>query len=312
MSQRNTREKTQEFFDCAKKMMKNSKMNEDTIITPDNVYQEAFRGNRETLKEIMELGHLPGSTLLGIENIKKLGQLAKEGKSCLVLSEHLSNMDVPSMFTRFYDAGEEELKELFERFIFVAGVKLNQTPLVKLYTEMFTRIVIYPIRGLHKLETDENRKAEYDLARKINMRATRKLMELRNKGHIFVLYPAGTRYREWEPSSGEGMKETMSYLNTFDYICCCSINGNNMPPKEHEDMTRESFLQDVIVFHFGPVMESKMFMSEVAKKHPQVSVEDKDAQRQLQVDEVMAQIRKLHIQTEEEYRKPLLSKLELH
>ena len=195
------REKTKEFFDYAKKMMQNSKMNEDTVITPENIYQQAYTKNRPMLLEIMRMGHLPGSTILGMDNVRKLGQLAKEGKSCLILSEHLSNMDVPSMFTRFEDCGDEEVKDLFDKLVFVAGVKLNQTPLVKLYTEMFTRIVIYPVRGLNKIAQDESKKEEYELAKKINMRATRKIMELKNKGSIFVLYPAGTRYREWEPSS---------------------------------------------------------------------------------------------------------------
>lgn len=297
------REKTKEFFDYAKKMMQNSKMNEDTVITPENIYQQAYTKNRPMLLEIMRMGHLPGSTILGMDNVRKLGQLAKEGKSCLILSEHLSNMDVPSMFTRFEDCGDEEVKDLFDKLVFVAGVKLNQTPLVKLYTEMFTRIVIYPVRGLNKIAQDESKKEEYELAKKINMRATRKIMELKNKGSIFVLYPAGTRYREWEPSSGNGMKETMAYLNIFDYICCCSINGNNMPPKEHEDMTRESFLQDVMVFNFGDVVETKSFIADVAAANP--NVQEKEEIRQCQVDEVMNRIKQLHAAADE-YRKPFL------
>ena len=66
------REKTKEFFDYAKKMMQNSKMNEDTVITPENIYQQAYTKNRPTLLEIMRLGHLPGSTE-NWDNLQKRG-----------------------------------------------------------------------------------------------------------------------------------------------------------------------------------------------------------------------------------------------
>lgn len=308
MHQGGSRDKTFEFFEQLKKMTKNSKMNEDIEITPDNVYQEAHRANREALLEVMRMGHLPGSTILGIENIKYLNKLALEGKSCLILSEHLSNMDVPSLFTRFYDQGDEEFKDMFERIVFVAGAKLNQNPVVKLFTEMFTRVVIYAIRNMVKISNDESKKEELELGKKINMRASRKILELRNKGRIFVMYPTGTRYREWDPSSKRGMKETMTYLNSFDYLCCCSINGNNMPPKEHEDMTREGFTQDIVVFNFGEVFESKKYIEEIANKNTDIDPEDKDSLRQKQVDEIMHRIYLLHEQAEK-YRKPLLDKL---
>lgn len=306
MSHHTKWDKTPEFFEQAKKMIPHSRMNEDIHITPDNVYQEAYKKNRDTLLETMKNGHLPGSTILGTENIKKLYKLASEGKSCLILSEHLSNMDVPSMFTRFYDTDDKELPEIFEKLVFIAGAKLNQTPLVKLFTEMFTRVVIYAIRSLVKISGDDSKKEEIELAKKINMRATRKILELKHKGHIFVMYPTGTRYREWDPSSKKGMKETMTYLNSFDYLCCCSINGNNMPPKEHEDMTRETFTQDIIVFNFGEILETKKFVENVTLAN--AAVTDKDELRQIQVDEIMHKIETLH-NNGEAYRKPLLDKI---
>ncbi|HBD96006.1 MAG: hypothetical protein A2015_16535 [Spirochaetes bacterium GWF1_31_7] len=299
-------DKTPEFFEQIKAMIVHSKMNEDIHITPDNVYQEAYKPNRDTLFNIIKMGHLEGSTLLGTDNLKKLNQLAKEGKSCLILSEHLSNMDVPSMFVRFYDQPDNEMKEIFEKLIFIAGAKLNQTPLVKLFTEMFTRVVIYAIRSLVKISGDDSKKDEMDLAKKINMRATRKILELKHKNHIFVMYPTGTRYREWDPDSKKGMKETMAYLNSFDYLCCCSINGNIMRPKEHEDMTRETFTQDLLVFNFGEVFESKSFIESINQQNN--SITDKDELRQIQVDEIMNKIENLH-NNAEKYRKPILEKL---
>ncbi|OHD14458.1 MAG: hypothetical protein A2086_09245 [Spirochaetes bacterium GWD1_27_9] len=298
------KDKTMKFFEYTKKMMHNSRMNEDCHITPDNVYQVAHTANRDILLDSVRIGHLKGSNVLGVENILKLNELAEQGKSCIVLSEHVSNLDVPSLFARFYDHPNEKLKEIFEKFIFVAGVKLNQNSLVKLYTEMFTRVVIYPIRSLEKM-TDDKHREEVELAKKINMRATRKIAELRNKNQIFVMYPAGTRYRPWQPETKKGIKETTSYLNSFDYFCCASINGNNMPPRDHEDMTREQFLEDVLVFNFGEVKSAKEYITNLSTSQTKFAADDKENIKQYIVDNIMEEIDILH-EKAEEYRKQYL------
>ncbi len=279
--------KTDYFLQYIPKMMMNSQMNENNTISPDNVYQPAIKNNRELLAELMREGHLPGSDVAGYENILKLEKLADEGKSCIIFSEHVSNMDVPSMFIRFKDHPEKRMESVFEKLIFIAGVKLNQNPVVKLFAEMFTRVVIFPIRGLSKISGEE-----FDLAKKINLRATKHIMELKNKGNIFVLYPAGTRRRDWDADSMKGMKETMAYLSIFDYFCCCSINGNNMIPQEHEDMTKEAYEEDVIIFSIGEVTKTSDFVKEISEKHP--DAKDKDEMRQHQVDEIMNRIEMLH------------------
>ena len=279
--------KTDYFLQYIPKMMMNSQMNENNTISPDNVYQPAIKNNRELLAELMREGHLPGSDVAGYENILKLEKLADEGKSCIIFSEHVSNMDVPSMFIRFKDHPEKRMESVFEKLIFIAGVKLNQNPVVKLFAEMFTRVVIFPIRGLSKISGEE-----FDLAKKINLRATKHIMELKNKGNIFVLYPAGTRRRDWDADSMKGMKETMAYLSIFDYFCCCSINGNNMIPQEHEDMTKEAYEEDVIIFSIGEVTKTSDFVKEISEKHPEAK--DKDEMRQHQVDEIMNRIETLH------------------
>lgn len=297
-------DRTENFFKIAKEMMKKSNMHNDLEITPDNVFQEAHLANRDTLLDIMRDVHLPGSNIFGVENILQLNKLAKEGKSCLILSEHVSNMDVTSMFCRFYDHENLDLKDIFENLVFIAGMKLNATPIVKLFSEMFTRVVIYPIRSLKKLTENSEQSELMQKVKKINLRATRKILGLKNKGKIFVMFPSGTRYRPWDPDSGKGMKETMSYLNSFDYFCCASINGNNMPPREHEDMTREPFLRDIIQFNFGKVQKTTDLIEKIQSVNNDV---DKDQLRQIMVDDIMEQIRLLHEQTEKE-RKVLLNK----
>lgn len=294
-----------DFFCYAERMAANSRMNEDTEITPNNVYQPAHKENRELLYKITNKLHLPGSKILGEENIIKLYDLAQQGKSCIILSEHVSNLDVPNMFVRFYNSANPKLKKIFERIIFIAGVKLNEIPLVKLFTEMFSRIVIFPIRSLSKIKESKEHVEKVNLAKKINIRSTRLIKELRSQGNIFLLYPTGTRYRPWDPGTGKGIKEAASYLNSFDYFCFAAINGNNMPPAEHEDMTKEPIKKDVIVFSFGEVRNTKDFINYIIEEQYSQSRDDKEKMKEFIVGKIMEGINELHKEAEK-YRKPLV------
>ncbi len=300
--------RTKEFFEYYQKMINGSKMHEDTEITPDNVYQEAHKENRDLLLEIMKKCHLPGSDILGVENVIKLDKLVQQGKSCLILSEHTSNLDVPSLFARFYDHENESLKDIFERFIFIAGTKLNAQPMVKLFTEMFSRVVVYAIRSLNEIKNDDERREEVELANRINLKSTRKIGELRNKGFIFFLYASGTRYRPWAPETKKGIAAIHSYLNSFDYICCVSVSGNNMPPEEHEDMTKEAICDDVIIFNFGEVMDSREYLKKVVESQECIAVNDcegKERIKQFVADSIMERIDLLHVEGDK-YRNSII------
>ncbi len=288
------RKRTEEFKAYFMRMVPNSKMNEDTSITPDNIYQEAHTANREILLEIISKTHLPGSTILGEENVLRFNELAKQGKSVLILSEHVSNLDVPNLYAQFYNHKNPEFKGIFERFIFIAGTKLNENPVVKLFTEMFTRVVVYAIRSLAELKNCEEAKEELELANKINLRSTRKIGELRSKGYMFILYPAGTRYRPWMPETKKGITAVYGYLNSFDYFCCVSINGNNMPPAEHEDMTKEEVLEDVIVLNFGEVQETKPYLKSFNTDMRNITPAETEAKKQVIADDIMTKIEQLH------------------
>jgi len=300
--------RTKEFFEYYQKMISGSKMHEDTEITPDNVYQEAHKENRDLLLEIMRKCHLPGSNILGVENLIELNKLAEQGKSCLILSEHTSNLDVPSLFARFYDHENESLKDIFERFIFIAGTKLNALPMVKLFTEMFSRVVVYAFRTLNEIKNDDERKEEVELANRINLKSTRKIGELRNKGFIFFLYASGTRYRPWDPETKKGISAIHSYLNSFDYFCCVSVSGNNMPPEEHEDMTKETICDDVIILNFGEVTDSREYLKKVVESQDVVTAidcEGKEQIKQFVADTIMDKIDILH-KAGDDYRREFI------
>ena len=290
--------RTAEFQAYFLRMVPNSKMNEDTAITPDNIYQEALTANRELLLEIVSKTHLQGSCILGEENVIKFEELASQGKSVLILSEHVSNLDVPNLYAQFYNHRNPKFKEVFDRFIFIAGTKLNENPVVKLFTEMFTRVVVYAIRSLTELKNCEEAKEELELANKINLRSTRKIGELRTKGFMFFLYPAGTRYRPWMPETKRGITAVHGYLKSFDYFCCVSINGNNMPPAEHEDMTKEDVIDDVIVLNFGAIQDTKSYLHTFATDQTNLTQAEVEAQKQVVADDIMAKIDQLHEQAE--------------
>lgn len=297
MSEIITYNRTKEFFEYYRRMVDGSKMHEDTEITPDNVYQEAHKENRELLLEIVTKCHLLGSNILGVENILKLNELAQQGKSCLILSEHTSNLDVPNLFAQFYNHENESLKEIFERFIFIAGTKLNAEPMVKLFTEMFTRVVVYAIRSLNEMKNDEERREEVELANRINLKSTRKIGELRNQGYMFFLYASGTRYRPWAPETKRAISAIYGYLNSFDYICCVSVSGNTMAPEEHEDMTKETICDDVIVFNFGEVLDSKEYVKRVLESPDAPNANDTEGKEQLKqfvADTITDRIDELH------------------
>lgn len=302
METANKKNRATEFNAYWEQMYKNSRMHEDIEITPDNVFQEAHRDNRDLFFETIKKCHLPGSCILGVDHIVQLGELAKQGKSCLVFSEHVSNLDVPNLYTRFYDTGDNNLKDLFERFVFISGTKLNETPWIKLFTEMFSRVVVYAFRSLVDLKNKETDNNELELAGKINLRATRKIGELKTQGYILYLFASGTRYRPWAPETKRGIPIIYSYLKMFDYFCCVSANGNTMPPVETEDMILEPIYDDQVVFNYGPVTDAREFLQSIedACEHDIDSEcnADKNCLKQFVADKVMEEIEVLHNEAE--------------
>lgn len=283
-------------------MQQKSRMYEDTEITPDNVFQEAHLENRDLLLQTIRKCHLPGSGILGAENIQQLAELAENGKSCLILSEHVSNMDVPNLFVRFYEHENLKMKSIFERIVFISGTKLNENPWVKLFTEMFSRVVVYAFRSLSTLKEKNESAEELELANKVNLRATRKISELKNQGFLLYLFASGTRYRPWAPETKKGIPAVYSYLKLFDYFCCVSLNGNNMPPVETEDMVMEPIFDDTIVINFGPVIDAREFLKSFDDGcDPELENDcgsDKNCLKQYVADKIMEKIEDLHTKAE--------------
>ncbi len=284
------------FSEVIEKMLAQSQVQQDRVLTPDNVFQEKHDANRTVMYPIVQKLLLEGSGIEGLDNLAKLGEIAGQGGSCLILAEHLSNFDVPVFWTLMHALGEES-EALFDRIVFIAGRKLNEeSAVVKLFTEMFTRIVISPKTFEDDLpDGDEGERLKAE-AQAINMAAYRKIRELKKAGRIFLVYPTGTRFRPWEPSTGRGLREVEGYLRSFDNICFMACIGNLMPPEQGKEMAAETPRRDRVVMRFGPVRSSESFRSDALKEYAMRSAsgEELPEEKQFVMDCVMREIAALH------------------
>ncbi len=283
--------KQQEIFNRVVEMVKAKKLDKEKV-TKDEVFQPAIKENRNIVKEMCEFYMKDGSDIIGIENLKKLYKLAKEGKSCLIAAEHKSNLDVPNLYTLFENKYPEN-KELFESIVFIAGKKLNEeTPVVKIFAEMFNRLVLVPKTTV--AESEEDMKEIFA----INRSAQKWLKDNKNNGYIFLIFPTGTRTRDWMPETAKGIRESYNYLKNFDYFCTLAIEGNTMPASPTAtNMLEDPCVEDKIVYKFGKVMPTNDFitnvMKEISKNVSEIGKNVSDV-KQLVVDKLMQLIYSLH------------------
>jgi len=268
-------------------------------ITEDNVYQKGDGNIRPLLDKMVEALILPGSGISGMENIRELYRLLKEGRSCLFLLEHYSNLDL-SLFDcllRKEDGGGP----IADALVAIAGKKLTEdSPVVAAFASAYTRIVIYPSRSLQGLDPEKD-KEEIQRSTKINRAATRTLIRVKEKGGLVLVFPSGTRYRPGDPSTKRGVREIDSYIRLFDYMCPVAINGEVLHFRPG-DMMEDSVSQDLVRFTAGKVINCSDFREEVRVKSEEAGIEDK---KQAVVDAVMELLDELHNAAEPERQKML-------
>jgi glycerol-3-phosphate O-acyltransferase len=82
-----------------------------SVVTEHNVYQEGDDNILPSLDEMAETLMLPGSGVQGMEHHEDLLARAESGKSCLLLLEHYSNLDLSifSLLVRKAGAGARTL-----------------------------------------------------------------------------------------------------------------------------------------------------------------------------------------------------------
>jgi glycerol-3-phosphate O-acyltransferase len=263
-------------------------------ISEHNVYQEGNPNTRKMIDAIAIDNLAAGSRLEGREHFADFLAQIVAGKRGLLLAEHYSNMDLPVLFYLLeHDAGDFG-KEIARRIVAISGLKLNEDdPLVRAYTEAFTRIVIYPSRSLAKITDPE----EISRGKMINMAAMRAMDAVRRNKQIIMVFPSGTRYRPGIPETKRGVREIDSYLRIFDIMILVSINGSclRLSSGNPENMLADQVFLDKIIVASSPVMECKPFRESVIKGIDPASGTDP---KQESVNRVMALLEEQHLKYE--------------
>jgi glycerol-3-phosphate O-acyltransferase len=286
---------TEVFGSQIKKVIKVSKA--PTVITEDNVYQEGDQNVLEVLDDMVEFVSLPGSRLEGMDNLEKLYKLAESGKSCLLLVEHYSNLDLSILSTFIKNAGELGEK-IRNSIIAIAGMKLNEdSPIVAAFTGAYSKIVICPSRSMQNLDPEKD-KDEINRVNGINRAAMKALIRNKYKGKLVLVFPSGTRYRSWEPDTKKGVREIDSYIRSFDYMCFVSLNGEVLHVQK-TDMMNDMVAKDIIRVTVSPVAGCNEFRDKVLAE---TAEEDK---KQAVADAIMKELEKMHIAAETERQKQL-------
>ena len=263
-------------------------------IDSTNVYQEANPVTKMYMDKVVSEYTLPQSHLEGRENFIDFYEQVKAGKHGLILMEHYSNTDLPSLFYQLEKDGDPRLAELSKHIVAIAGMKLNEAdPTVKAFAEGFTRVVIYPTRSLDAKEenaaNEEEKKTEEQRARKINMAAMRAMNECKKRGDVILVFPSGTRYRPGKPETKKGLREIDSYLRLFDIVILVSINGCCLTIQD-EDMLNDLIAPVNQIMAASPVIECKPFRKNFMDALPQ----DESDPKQKMIDHVMELLEEQH------------------
>lgn len=272
------------------KMRANYHSAENLKITPDNIFQEGIRHNYDLFMGLVDELMLPGSSVIGAENLQKTLLLIEKKKSVLFLMKHSGNFDVPCFYSLLSRKGRQ-YQDILDLLVFIAGRKLNEdSVMVKTFSEIFNRLVIVPNREIPPERDDEtpeqraHREAVVIEAARINRAALRKMVSLKNEGRIIALFPMGGR--PMPTLKEKGVKETTSYMRFFDYVHFIEMRGNLLPVghKMKEEVTQ----RDKIVFVISEPVLTHNYLEE-SRQLFQRQTEEKDFD-QFNVDRVMVEI----------------------
>ena len=233
-------------------------------LQPETVVRWADKQHRPLFAGICRRLLLPGSQIVGRDQLRKLVQLASEGQSCLLCLNHRSNLDVPTLDAMLADLDESAL---FDRLIWVAGRKLEEDQ--SLTTQLikgFNRVLVTPHSWFNAERSEEQTRE----AKRINMAAERSMLKLRHEGWVFALFPSGTRQRPDDESSKHAIAETDSYLRAFDHMLLCHISGCTLPVSQDHAFIHERPQLDRMVYTFGSVQPTSEWREKMAAKYPKL------------------------------------------
>jgi len=192
----------------------------------------------------------------------------------------------------------DEGKQIASNLVAIAGIKLNEeNPAVNAFTRAYTRIVIYPSRSMQiireRLTDPIELYQEMKRSISINRAAMRALDRARHNGKMILVFPAGTRYRPWDPSSKRGVREIASYVKSFSKFGLISINGNILRLNPSGAMEDDILQKDRVIYNISPVHDNREFLNSV--RYDLRFFEDK---KQAIVDTIMDLLEDMHYEVE--------------
>lgn len=270
-----------------------SSINAQTLVSDKDVYQEGLTSLLPSIDIIVKDHLLPGSAIEGLENLTQLFAYAQTGEPCLLLLEHYSNFDLPALHYLLRQSGPEG-EAIANAIVSIAGIKLNESnPIVNAFVRAYTRIVIYPSRSLEIIKKNfkDPNKLYHEILRSIsiNRAAIKCLNAVKKSGKLVLVFPAGTRYRPWDPGSKRGVREIASYIKSFSKFCLVAVNGNILRINPSGEMEEDLLHKDKVVFTVGEVQDSDAFIAHIKEEHQ--SREDK---KQEMVDHLMEDLEAMH------------------
>jgi hypothetical protein len=266
-------------------------------VDKDHVLRDGHPGIRALIDGMIEAHLEEGSGLRNAEALLELRRRARSGRSTLILSEHYSNADLPALIYFLNRLGPDG-GEAAASIVAMAGIKLlEESPLLRAMTEGYARIVIYPSRSLENLRQriKEPRELVQEMYRSgsINRAAMKALARVRESGKTVLVYPAGTRFRPWDPDSKRGVREVDSYIKTFDEMVLIAVTGNILRINPAGEMSGDLITRDRLVMTVSPVISCADFRAGIRDE-----AGFRDDKKQLVVDEVMQRLEALHREAE--------------
>ncbi len=257
---------------------------------------------RELVEGIIEPHLAEGSGLRNAEAIFELRRLARQGRSTLILSEHYSNADLPALIYFLSRLGAPG-REAAEAVVAMAGIKLiEESPFLRVMTEAYSRIVIYPSRSLEiihrRIKEPRELVREVVRSKAINRAAMKALAAVKAAGRTVLVYPAGTRFRPWDPDSKRGVREVASYIKTFDAMVLVAVNGNILRVNPAGEMAADLLARDRLVMTASPVISCPEFRAAIREESA-----FQDDRKQRIVDEVMRRLDEMHARAGAEPRR---------
>jgi len=279
------------YKDTIIRMMSHSKRGGGVSI--DNVYQEGNKYILPFIDSMISENLEAGSGIRSFANIERLAALSRDGAKCLLLVEHYSNFDLPVLIYLLRKAGPEG-ERIADSIVAIAGIKLSETnPVVTAFSEAYSRLVIYPSRSIDEIATKivdpARRAAETAKANAINLASMKALARLRTEGKIVLVFPAGTRFRPWDPASKRGVREIDSYIRSFDYLSFVSVNGNILRLNTGGEMLEDMVCKDRVIVDVSEPRRCDEYRERVKASLPP----DVD-KKQGVVDAAMAELEAMH------------------